>query len=403
MEFSYEAIAKDGHRETATITAVDSAAAGHMLKEQGLMPVEIKQKGANMGVLDVLRKFSTISLSEKIGFVENLHIMYKAGIALPRALQILVKQSKNLRFKLVLTDIYNQVQTGKYLSEALEAHSDVFSNIFLSMVRVGEMSGSLEKSLEYLSIQLKREEDLKSKTKGAMIYPSVIVGAMVIIGVLMSIFVLPKLTSVFKDFSTELPFATILVIKFADFMQGHAIIVIVGLIAMVVGFIAFLKTYIGKKYFGFLMLHTLVIGEIIRKVNLARFARILSSLLKSSVNMVQALQVTSESLGNVAYQEIVAESAESVKLGKNLTDSLGKEPNLFPILVVQMLQVGEESGTVEEMLNQLAEHYEDDVDNTLRNLSSIIEPLLLLVIGGVVGLLAMALISPIYNISSTIK
>lgn len=403
MEFSYEAIAKDGHRETATITAADSAAAGHMLKEQGLIPVEIKEKGAGNNILDTLRKFSTISLAEKIGFVENLHIMYKAGIALPRALQILVKQSKNLRFKLVLTDIYNQVQSGKYLSEALESHSEVFSNIFLSMVRVGEMSGSLEKSLEYLSIQLKREADLKSKTKGAMIYPSVIVGAMLIIGVLISIFVLPKLTSVFKDFSTDLPFATVMVIKFADFMQGNAVLVIGMMVAIVVAFVYLLKTYVGKKYFGFLILHTLVIGEIVRKVNLARFARILSSLLKSSVNMVQALQVTSESLGNVAYREIVAQSAETVKLGKNLTESLSKEPNLFPILVVQMLQVGEESGTIEEMLNQLAEHYEDEVDTTLKNLSSIIEPLLLLVIGGVVGLLAMALIMPIYNIGANIK
>ena len=403
MDFNYEALTKDGRRESSTIQAPNLTAAGHMLKEQGLLPIEIKEKGESGSVFDVLRKFSTISLNEKIGFVENLQIMYKAGIALPRALQILVKQSKNLRFKEILSNVYSQVQSGKYLSEALDSYKTVFSNIFLSMVRVGEMSGSLEKSLEYLTIQLKREADLKSKTKGAMIYPSVILGAMVIIGVAMSIFVLPKLTSVFKDFNTELPIATKIVIKFADFMEGHAVIVILLLIGLTASVIWFLRTYFGKKYFGWLLLHTMVIGEIVRKVNLARFARILSSLLKSSINMVQALEVTADSLDNIAYKETVAKAANEVRLGKNLTDTLSKEPSLFPILVVQMLQVGEESGTIEDMLNQLAEHYEDDVDNTLRNLSSIIEPLLLLLIGGVVGVLAMALIMPIYSISQNIS
>lgn len=402
MDFIYEALTKDGRRESATIQAQNATAAGHLLKEQGLLPIEIREKGSG-NVLDVLRKIASISLDEKIGFVENLQIMYKAGIALPRALQILVKQSKNLRFKIILGNIHSQVQSGKYLSEALAQYPGVFSDIFLSMVKVGELSGSLEKSLEYLTIQLKREADLKSKTQGAMIYPSVIVGAMVIIGVLMSIFVLPKLTSVFKEFNTQLPLATRVVIAFADFMSGHAVLVIGGIIALIAGLIAFLKTYVGQKAFSFLMLRMLVIGEIVRKINLARFARILSSLLKSSVNMVQALEVTGASLGNPYYSEIIKKAADEVKLGKNLTDTLGKDPNLFPMLVVQMLEVGEESGTIEDMLNQLAEHYEDQVDNTLRNLSSIIEPLLLLVIGTVVGILALALITPIYNISQSIQ
>lgn len=403
MEFTYEALTKDGKRESATIQAQSAAAAGHLLKEQGLLPIEIKEKTGTANIVELLRKYSTISLDEKIGFVENLSIMYKSGIALPRALQILVKQTKNVRFKIILSEVHNQVQSGKYLAEALSQYPGVFSNIFLSMIRVGEMSGSLEKSLEYLTIQLKREADLKSKTRGAMIYPSVILGAMVVIGVLMAIFVLPKLTSIFKEFETELPFMTRVVMAIADFMSGNAVVVIVGMIASAFGFASLLKTYAGQKYFGFLMLRMFVIGNIVQKINLARFARVLSSLLKSSINMVQALEVTSQSLGNIEYRELVLKAAEQVKLGNNLTETLGKSPKLFPLLVVQMLQVGEESGTVEEMLNQLAEHYEEEVDSTLRNLSSIIEPLLLLVIGGVVGVLALALISPIYNISQNIK
>ncbi len=171
---------------------------------------------------------------------------------------------------------------------------------------------------------------------------------------------------------------------------------------MIGGAIAALRTEMGKRYLDIFLLHFIIINPIVKKINLARFSRILSSLLKSGIPIVQGLEVSSESLGNSLYREVVAQAAVDVKLGKPLTDSLGKDPALFPILIVQMLQVGEESGTTENILEQIAQHYEEEVDTTLRNLSSIIEPLLLLFIGGVVGVLAVALISPIYSISQSI-
>ena len=400
--FTYTAISKSGQKETGTIQAPNLNAAGHLLKEQGLLPTQIMEEKSR-SVIDFLKSISSISFNEKISFIENLGIMLKSGIAISRALQIQVKQTKNLRFKSILTDIYNQVESGKGLSEALGKYPSVFSNIVLSMIKVGEISGNLDKSLEYLSIQLHREADLKSKVKGAMIYPSVIVGAMVIIGVLMSIFVLPKLTSIFKEFDTQLPITTKVVIAVADFMGGNAILVIFGLVLLVAAIVAVLKTPAGKKSAHMFFLHFFVINAIIKKINLARFARVLSSLMKSGIPIVQGLEVAGESLGNIPYRELIAGAAVDVKVGKTLTESLGKDTNLFPVLVVQMLQVGEESGTTQEILEQLALHYEEEVDTTLRNLSSIIEPLLLLFIGGVVGFLAMALITPIYNIGQSIK
>ena len=401
-EFTYKALAKNGHKEEGVIQAPSLLVAGHLLKEQGLLPTEVNEKKTN-NFLTTLKNISTVPLDEKINVVENLGIMLKAGIPVSRALQILVKQIKNVKLKNVMSQIYNQVQAGKGLSEAMAEHPDVFSNIFISMVRVGDMSGNLEKSLEHLSIQLHREADLKSKVKGAMIYPSVIVSAMVLVGIAMSIFVLPNLISVFKDFKTDLPVMTKVVIAFVEFMSGNAVIVIGGLITLVIGVIAVYRTYQGKKAFQIFFLHFFSINTIIKKINLARFARVLSSLLKSGIPIVQALEVSSDSLSNLPYRELTAQAATEVKLGKTLADSLGKDESLFPPLVVQMLQVGEESGTVEDILNQLAIHYEEEVDTILRNLSSVIEPLLLLVIGGVVGVLAVALISPIYNISSSIN
>jgi type IV pilus assembly protein PilC len=401
-DFSYIALTKDGRREAAVIQAISPEAAGHMLKEQGLLPVQIseKQKGS---AFSLLKSLTTISLGEKIVFISNLGIMIKAGISVPKSLRILTNQTTNSRFKNILTDIASQVEEGKNLGEALEKHANVFSNIFVSMVKVGELGGNLEKSLEYLSTQLQREADLKSKTKGAMMYPAVIVAAMVIIGVLMSIFVLPKLTSIFKDFDTELPLLTRIVIDVADFMGNNGLLVLGMLVALVVAVAFFLRTYPGKKSLHTALLYFPIVNPIVKKINLARFSRILSSLLKSGIPIVQALEVASDSISNVLYRELTAKAAGEVKLGKSLTDTLGKDTNLFPVLVVQMMQVGEESGTTEDILEQLAQHYEQEVDDTMKNLSSIIEPLLLLTIGTVVGFLALALISPIYNISQNIK
>ena len=402
MDFTYTASTKDGKRESSSIQAASLAAAGHLLKERGLLPLELKEQSKKSG-LNILKNFGTISLNEKISFVENLSIMLKAGISISRGLQILVKQTKNERFKNILMDIYSQVQGGKGLSESLSKYPNVFSSIFFSMIKVGELSGNLDKSLEYLSIQLHREADLKSKVRGAMIYPAVIVSAMVIIGLLMAIFVLPQLTSVFKQFGGQLPLTTRIVIAVSDFMSGHSVLVILGILGFLGAVFSVYKTYPGKRAFDVVCLHFMIISGIVKKINLARFSRILSSLLKSGIPIVQALDVASGSLGNIPYQELVSQSAQDVKVGKSLTDSLGKNETLFPVLVVQMIEVGEESGTVQEILEQLAVHYEEEVDTILKNLSAIIEPLLLLVIGGVVGVLAMALISPIYSMSQTIQ
>ncbi len=401
-EYVYEAVTHDGRRESASIQAPSAAMASRLLKEQGLLPTLVREKKTT-GILDRLRSISNISLDEKIGFISNLAIMLKAGIPLARGISILGRQTQNVRFRGIIADVHSQVESGKPLGEAMAKYPGVFSDIFVSMVKVGELSGNLEKSLDYLNVQLSREAELRAKVKGAMIYPSVIVGAMVIIGVLMAVFVLPKLTSVFKDFNTDLPITTRIIMAIADFAGAHAFLMIGGIVAFAAGFIALLKTEPGGRAFDWLTIRMFVIGTVVRKVNLARFARILSSLLKSGIPIVQSLEVTGQAMGNVHYRERVVQGGADVKTGKPLSESLGRDTVLFPVLVVQMLQVGEESGTVEVILEELAGHYEDQVDDTLKNLSSVIEPILLLIIGGVVGFLALALIGPIYNISQTIN
>ncbi len=401
--FLYTALATGGGKQSGTIDAATTLAAGHLLKEQGLLPIELKEEQSRSSLLGLLRNFGTVPLKEKIVFIEDFAIMLKSGIAGPRALAILAHQTKNKKFKKILSDLAAGVESGKSLHEAMGAYPSIFSNIFISMIKVGEMSGNLEKSLDYLSNQLEREADLKSKTKGAMIYPAVIVSAMVLIGLLMAIFVLPKLTSIFKEFNTQLPLATRIVIAISDFMAAHSVTVIVGLIVFVGGLFYFLRTPAGKRGFDWFLLHMPVINPIVKKINLARFSRILGSMLKSGIAIVEGLKVSGDALGNIYYREVASETANNVRIGKPLTEAFSQNEKLFPYIVTQMLEVGEETGTIENILEQLAAHYETEVDDTMRNLSSIIEPLLLLVIGGVVGLLALALIGPIYNISQTIQ
>lgn len=401
-QFIYTAVKKDGTRETATIEAGSLLSAGHQLKEQGLIPVELEEKHEQK-FWTWVKNAASVPLKEKIVFIENLHLMLKAGIAVPRGLRIITKQSRNKKFKNIMEQMANSVEAGKSLNEALADYPKIFSHIFVSMVKVGEMSGDLEQSLEYLSIQLEREHDLKSKTRGAMMYPAVIVIAMVIIGILLAIFVLPKLTSTFKEFNTELPLTTRIVVGFTDFTSAHPSVILIGLVVFVVSFILGLRTEAGKRGFDWFILHMPIINPIIKKINLARFSRILSSMMKSGISIVEGLQVTAEAMDNVYYKEVLMETSANVKLGKPLTQALSQHDKLFPVIVTQMLEVGEETGNIEAILQQLAESLEAEIDNTMKNLSSIIEPLLLLVIGGVVGFLALALISPIYSIGQNIN
>lgn len=400
--YSYSAASKDGKTQTGTIEAANLVAAGHLLKEQGLMPLDLEEKKSR-DIMAILANFGTVPLKEKIAFIQNLDLLLRSGVSAPRAMQIIAKQTGNKKFKSVVTAMGGAVEAGKSMHEAMADYPKIFSHIFISMVEVGELSGNLEKSLEYLRIQLQREADLKSKTKGAMIYPGVIISAMVVIGIALAIFVLPSLTATFKDFGGQLPFTTRLVIMFSDFMSAHSIIVIGGFVLIVGGFIAGIKTVLGQRLLAGFILNMPLINPVVKKINMARFARILGSLMKSGIAVVQGLEVTSQAMDNVYYREVLAEASEDVKLGKPLTEALGKHERLFPFIVTQMLAIGEETGNLENILDQLAEHFEAEVDDTMKNMSSIIEPLLLLVIGVVVGFLALALISPIYNISNSIS
>lgn len=271
------------------------------------------------------------------------------------------------------------------------------------MVYVGEVSGNLEEVLDILAIQLEKENDLLSKVRGALIYPAVIVVAMIGIGILMLVYILPKITGVFKDMNVDLPATTQVIMAISDFIRNHSFITIGISAFVIIGTRIFAGTIPGKRVFGFIYVRLPIIGNIVVKVNCARFARIYSSLLKSGVSVVNALTIISKTLSNLYYKDALAEAIAEVQKGVELSKIIGKYPRLFPLLVPQILEVGEETGKTEVVLQRLAEFYEEEVSQITKNMSSIIEPILMLLIGGGVGFFAVAMLQPMYSVLENIK
>ncbi|MFA6383148.1 MAG: type II secretion system F family protein [Parcubacteria group bacterium] len=361
---------------------------------------EEKNDKAKVNFLD---RFSSIPVSEKMMFARNLSVMISSGLPLSRAIKNITSQTKNKRFIKVLEDIQEGLQSGNTFADSLTKYPGIFNELFVNMVRVGEASGNLEEVLNILAGQLEKEHEIISKVKGAMTYPAVILVAMMGIGVLMMIFVVPQITGVFKDLNANLPPTTQFIISASDFMKYHYLILIFGMIALALGLKVLTTTPIGKKIFGFLAIRIPVVKNIVIKVNCARFARIYSSLLKSGVSVVEALKILSRTLTNFYYKRALENAAENIQKGVNLSKLFYEEKKIFPILVPQMIEVGEETGKTEMVLMKLAEFYEAEVDQQTKNLSSIIEPVLMIIIGSAVGFFAISILQPMYSVLENIK
>jgi len=327
-----------------------------------------------------------------------------AGLSISEALNTLALQAESKSFKRIIAAIQDEVTQGHPLSGALVRFPKVFPPVFTNMIAIGEVSGTLENVLEELTMQMKKDYDMRSKVRGAMTYPIVITVAMVGITIGLLTFVLPKLLGVFKEFgNVKLPLATRILIAVSDFTQKNGVLVAVGAVGIVVGISFALKTRIGRAVFHRLIISGPIIGPIARKVNLARFSRTLSGLLRTDIPVIQAFHVTSDVLANVHFKAATLDAAERIKKGETISAALGAHGKLFPPLVVQMVLVGERSGTVDTLLADIATFYEKQVDQVLDNLASVIEPVMILMLGGMVGGIALAVITPIFALTQSIS
>ncbi len=394
-----------GETKGGEIVGKDENQVGQELRTQGFLVTSIKciEEASEGTQVKFLERFMTVPLKEKMVFTRNLAVMTSSGLTVSRAIHNLSLQTSNRRFQKILQSVHDDVQAGKQLSEGLAKYPSVFNELFVSMISVGEISGNLEEILDILALQLEKENDLLSKVRGAMIYPAVIVVAMIGIGILMLTYILPKITQVFIDMEVKLPATTQFIINLSDFIRTHWILTLGIVIGSAVGFRILSKTDAGRHMLHWIILRMPIIGSIVIKVNCARFARIYSSLLKSGISVVTALTIVSRTLGNVYYREALMKGIEEIQKGTELSKIIGQYPSIFPILVPQIIQVGEETGKTENVLQRLAEFYEEEVSQITKNMSSIIEPILMLLIGSTVGFFAVAMLQPMYSVLENIK
>ncbi|MBI4122456.1 MAG: type II secretion system F family protein [Parcubacteria group bacterium] len=350
-------------------------------------------------LLDPIRRVST---EEKIFFTQNLGVMFKSGLAASRALRTLALQTTNPKFKRILFKLFRQVERGTTLAAAMEPYPSVFPPLFTNMIRAGETAGQLEEVLTELTRQMKKSHELKKKVQGALMYPMAILIAMVGIGTAMVIFVIPKLTSIFGELNATLPLPTRILIGVTDWINANLIIVGPAAIAACIGLVYAARTRRGREAWHWLILSLPIIKHIAKKINLAKISRTLGSMLKTDIPIVDSLNLTASVIKNVHYQSSLRAVAGQIEKGKTVSGELGKTPKLYPPVVQQMVLVGEETGEIANILSQLADFYEEEVSQTMDSLPSLIEPVLIIVMGAAVGGMAVAIILPMFSLTQSV-
>ncbi|GMR19179.1 MAG: type II secretion system F family protein [Patescibacteria group bacterium] len=345
-----------------------------------------------------------VSFSEKLFFTKNLAVMLKSGIPITEVMKTLSIQAKSTAFKKVLSQATEDVSRGRSLEKALSKHAKVFDQFYLSLIRVGEESGTLEESLFYLVEQMEKDQDLRKKVQSAMLYPSIVLIATGGIGLALAFFILPQIIGLFESLNVDLPVTTVILIFIAKFLRDWGLVVLPSAAVLTLVLIALLRSRLIKPYWHAFILRIPIFGSLLQNISLATLARNLGIMLKSGLTITSALETASEVERNLAYRKDLIKISKEVRRGKSIESAImsGKFKE-FPLFMVRMIGVGEKSGNLEENLGYLGDYFDTEVDTVTKNLATILEPLLLIIIGLVVAFVALSIISPIYQVTGSIR
>ncbi len=401
MRFTYTATTKDGKTIQGNVEALDREAVIISLHKQGAQPLLVKAVSSFN-----LKKFTTgkVKLKDLVIFTRQLSTMVSAGVPLSRSLATLQIQTESKYFKTVIGGIMKDVEGGIALGDALAKYPKAFSEVYVNMVKAGEAGGILDEILKRLAGQIEQESSIKKKIKSAMTYPVVILTITVVAFFGIMIFVIPKIGKILTDLGgpdAKLPIYTVAMLNISHFMQKNALFVIVGTVIVVYVLRRYIKTPRGKYQLHGLLLKTPVLKTIIIKIAVARFARTFASLMTAGVGVLDALEVTGGAIGNKVIEAELKSASKEVKNGKQLSETLANSKN-FPPIVSQMLAIGEETGQIDTILVKVADFYEEEVTAVIDGLSSLIEPLMIIVLGSIVGLIAASVMGPIASLSKNI-
>lgn len=390
--FTYKATDETGKLFEDTVQASTKENAAATLKSQGVNIMTIKKVGGG------LTFGGGISTAEKASFCRFMGTMLRSGMSVPETVEIIRQESKNERMKKVLADLSYQSKKGKSISSVLEHYEEDFDKVFLTMVRVGEESGTLEKTFEYLSHQLTSSHELSQKIKGSMMYPAVIVVAMIGNGLMMAVFVLPRLAQAFLKLDVPLPVYTKILLGAGDYFGKNPLVVFGSVFA--IGIILFMLFMVKKtrKVMIRVISGAPIVRRVVKDIDVARFARTLSTLLRTGVPIIESLDVSAEAVTSEKMKKETKMFSEQVAKGRSLSEIMMENRSVFPSVMVQTIRAGEKSGTMDQVLSEVADFYEKEVEFSLKNMTSLIEPILMLFIGVVVGVMVIMMIAPIYSI-----
>ncbi|MFZ2719472.1 MAG: type II secretion system F family protein [Minisyncoccia bacterium] len=403
-KFSYTAEKAGGEVYKGIAQARDRFELYEVVRREGgrIISVEEDTKGSVFSLRYWNSKITTVPEYEKILFARNLGTMLSAGLSLARALAVIERQSKNPRLARVVSEISSAVRRGESLHSALGHFPNVFSKLFIAMTRAGEEGGQLSQALVVVSDQMERMYVLKKKIRGALLYPIIIVVAIIGIGSFMMVSVVPTLAQTFEEMSAELPASTQAIISVSNFLVEYTVVALALVVILFGALYAGGRTVPGRRFKDFVSLRMPLIGPIVKEVNAARTSRTLASLLSSGVDVITALDIVSDVVQNSYFKAVIIQAKEGVGKGEPISAAFVRSEHLYPAFVGEMMSVGEETGQMTEMMKKLAVFYEDEVDRKTKDMSTVIEPFLMLAIGGAVGFFAVAMISPIYQLSENI-
>lgn len=399
-EFVWEARARTGELRKGTMEADDEPAVQARLRGQQLMPTKIKKKSSALNI-----RFGTgVDLRDVVTFTRLFATMIDAGLPIVQCLDILCNQTDNKNFAIVLRDVKANVEQGATFSDSLRRHPKVFDALYVNLVQAGEVGGILDTILSRLAVYNEKAMKLRRQLRGAMVYPSAVLVIFAgVLGILLG-WVIPSFKTIFKDLGSadELPYLTQLVIAASETFIGYFPFFFLGGVGLAIAIVYFYRTPRGKKLFHRVMLNVPVMGPVLRKIAVARFTRTLGTLLSSGVPILDAMEIVARTAGNVVVEEAIMYARAKISEGKNMAAPL-LETNVFPPMVVQMVGVGEQTGALDAMLSKIADFYEEEVDVAVAAMTSLIEPIMMVGIGGTVGVVLIAMYLPIFSIAGKIK
>ncbi|MFZ5391069.1 MAG: type II secretion system F family protein [Patescibacteria group bacterium] len=398
--YEYKAKNLKGHLISGTVEAANETNALEILADRHFTPFYLKEMSSHRWMDIGFKLFNRIKAKDLVIFSRQLAVMTAATVPLVESLRILVKQTENEALRVVVSDVADEVEGGAKLSAALGKYPNTFSDFYINMVKSGETSGRLDDTLNYLADEAEKNYDLMSKIKGAMTYPAFIIVGLVIVGFVMMIFVVPKLTSILQESQTALPFSTRLLIGTSGFLQTRWWLLLIILAGLVVLFRLATQTGTGRMVWHRFQLRLPVIGQLFKKIYLVRFTRSLGTLLQGGVPLTRSLAVVADVVGNEVFKEMIRSTIKEVEEGNSIS-TIFLESNIVPAMVSQMMVVGEKTGRLEEILQRLSNFYGREVENQVTNLVTLVEPLIMIILGLAVGLMVSAIILPLYNLAGS--